>query len=342
LQGIPRFPHRTSVRHPGALGLPGSIAQLCQLARSTAASKFAGSGDQWGCADPFVERNLAALKNLVSATLIPVDSLESPSPSDGSDILTIGRTNASKELQMRTMEWKRGVGVACLLMTFSAAESRAQTRGPIQEPAGIPVVKDGMKTLGSPFSPEYQGAWYQSQANRIAAMAWMEHDIAMRQAYIAELAARKAEADASAKSEKAEKAGENMNGKVMWTKVGKPAGWGLGIGKGKIISSTRIPESKMVVDATPVNMDSKSTIVVESPKMTIKDATPMPTDKATASMPVDKVVPGTVISETYYEVKPDGTMVEMKPSKDAKITTIGPATPPAAIASQPSKTSTKR
>ena len=154
-----------------------------------------------------------------------------------------------------------------------------QTRGPIQEPAGIPVVKDGMKSLGSPFSPEYHHAWYQSQANRIAAMAWMEHDIAMRQAYIAELAARKMEADALAKAEKADKAGEDMNGKVMWTKVGKPAGWGLGIGKGKIISSTPIPESKMVVDATPVKMDSKSTIVVESPKMTIKDATPMPTDK---------------------------------------------------------------
>ena len=243
---------------------------------------------------------------------------------------------------MKTMEWKRGVGVACLLMTFSAAESRAQTRGPIQEPAGIPVVKDGMKSLGSPFSPGYHHAWYQSQANRIAAMAWMEHDIAMRQAYIAELADRKAEADALAKAEKAEKAGENMNGKVMWTKVGKPAGWGLGIGKGKIISSTPVASPKMVVDATHAKIDSKATIVVESPKMTIKDATPMPAGKTTASMPVEKVVPGAVISETYYEIKPDGTMVEMKPSKDAKITTIGPATPPAAIASESSKTSTKR
>ena len=243
---------------------------------------------------------------------------------------------------MRTMDWKRGVGVACLLMTVAPAESRAQSRGPIKEPVGIPVVSDGMKTLGSPFSPAYQNAWYQSQANRVAMMAWMEYDAAMREVYIAERAAQKMEADAKAKAEKAQKPGEDMNGKVMWTKVGKPAGWGLGIGKGKIISSTPVASSTPVVTSTPVKMDSKSTIVVESPKMTIKDASPMPTDKSTASTAVDKVVPGTIISETYYEIKPDGTMVEMKPSKDAKITTIGPATPPAAIASQPSKTPAKR
>jgi hypothetical protein len=222
---------------------------------------------------------------------------------------------------MKTMDWKRGAGVACLLMTLGAGEVRAQTRGPIAEPAGIPVYNNGPKTLGNPFSPEYHAAWYQSQVNRIAMMAWMEHDMAVRQAYLADLAAKR---KAAAEAKSAENV--NENGKVLWTKVGKPRGWGLG--QGKIISS--VPVESTVVSSTP-GKGSAPTIVVESSSMApvVKDATPMPTDN----------VAGKATSGKVYELKPDGSMVEISPSATIKSVETGA---PTTIAIDAAKSMPKR
>src|SRR5262245_30902767 len=179
---------------------------------------FDGRDGRADCADPRGGLANASLNCRFHARpLVPIPSLARRT-SDGSDIMTNGRFDASKEFLMKAMDWKRGVGVACLLVTVAASPARAQT-GAIKEPAGIPVVREGMKVMGSPFSPQYQGAWYQSQANRVAMMAWAERYEAEREVYLAEMAVKKAEA-AKIKAE------GGKNGDVLWTKVHKP--WYLG------------------------------------------------------------------------------------------------------------------
>jgi len=227
---------------------------------------------------------------------------------------------------MKAMDWKRGVGLACLLFTVSAVPARAQSRGPIQEPAGIPVYSNNGQTMGSPFSPEYHAAWYQSQVNRIAYMAWMEHDAMEREAYLADLAARR---KAAAEVKAAEKAVEDKDGKVLWTKVGTPKGWGWG--QGKIVDSRPAPSSMAL--SNPAASSKTSTVVVTSPAK-------MPAVKAAAPMPSSKVMSSTVVSETVYEVKPDGSMVPLKSAPTAVVKSVDAAAPQV-IATQPA-TDSKR
>ena len=231
---------------------------------------------------------------------------------------------------MKAMDWKRGVGVACLLMTVAAAPARAQT-GAIKEPAGIPVVREGMKVMGSPFSPDYQGAWYQSQANRIAMIAWAERYEEERQVYLAELAAKRAEAAAM----KAAGGNGGKDGDVLWTKVHKP--WGLGRNAKISDKPVSMPTVKSMA-AAPMVMGSSSAIVVEGPTpKALPKAEPLPavSTMKTETPAAEKVLSSKVVSETVYELKPDGTMVELKPSA-----IVGDA--PKAIATEPAKTNTTR
>ena len=233
---------------------------------------------------------------------------------------------------MKAMDWKRGVGVACLLMTVTAAPARAQT-GAIKEPAGIPVVREGMKVIGSPFSPEYQGAWYQSQANRIAMIAWAERYEEERQVYLAEMAAKKAEADAI-KAAGGKDAG-GKDGDVLWTKVHRP--WGLGRNAKISDKPVSMPTVKSMA-AAPMVMGSTSAIVVEGPTpKALPKAEPLPAVSSVVSdkPAAEKVLSSKVVSETVYELKSDGTMVELKPSA-----IVGNA--PKAIATEPAKTTTTR
>lgn len=204
---------------------------------------------------------------------------------------------------MKSMDWKCGVGVACLLMTVTATPSRAQSRS-IPEPAGIPVVREGMKVMGSPFSPQYQGAWYQSQANRVAMMAWAEKYEADRQAYVAEMTAKKAEADKM-------KAGEDAKGKVMWTKVHRPKG----LDRNAKISETAIPMSEAVASTKPI-AEPMMPVMVEAKAM--PKAEPLPAVKndswTAAKSTGDKIITRKVMSETVYELQADGTMVQISPT----------------------------
>jgi hypothetical protein len=234
--------------------------------------------------------------------------------------LTNGRFDASKEFLMKAMDWKRGVGVACLLVTVTSAPARAQT-GVMKEPAGIPVVREGVKAMGSPFSPQYQGMWYQSQANRIAMMAWAERYEAEREVYLAEMAAKRAEA---AKM----KAAGGKDGDVLWTKVHKP--WSL--------RNAKFSDKPVAMPSSSVAMDAKSPIVVVGPTVkSMPKAEPLPAVSAIAAdkPAAETVISSKVVSEKVYEMKSDGTMVELKPSQ-----LVGDA--PKAIASEPAKTQTTR
>jgi hypothetical protein len=203
---------------------------------------------------------------------------------------------------MKSMDWKCGVGVACLLMTVTATPSRAQTRS-IPEPAGIPVVREGMKVMGSPFSPQYQGAWYQSQANRVAMIAWAEKYEADRQVYVAEMASKRA----------AMKAEEDAKGKVMWTKVHRPKG----LDRNAKISETAIAMPEAVVSIKPV-AEPMMPVIVEAPMKAMPKAEPLPAIKSdswtAAKSTGDKIVTRKVMSETVYELQADGTMVQISPT----------------------------
>jgi hypothetical protein len=230
---------------------------------------------------------------------------------------------------MKSMDWKCGVGVACLLMTVTASPARAQTRS-IPEPAGIPVVREGMKVMGSPFSPQYQGAWYQSQANRVAMIAWAEKYEADRQVYLAEMAAKKAEADQM-------KGAEDAKGKVLWTKVHRPKG----LDRNAKISDKAISMPEAVASAKPV-AEPMTPVIVESPTKAMPKAEPLPAatnDSWTAAKSTgDKVVTRKVVSETVFELQADGTMVQISPT--AKVESANTDTPK--VATETAKPKTQR
>jgi len=98
------------------------------------------------------------------------------------------------------------------------------------------------------------------------------------------------------------------------------------------MSTSRLARSVALAGAAAA-LALGTTVVVSSPAK-------MPAVKAAAPLPSEKVMSSKVMSETVYEIKPDGSMVPMKSAPSAVVKSVDAAAPQV-IATQPA-TDSKR